>query len=267
MRKRIVSTTSPDLLSALKAESNALAAEIAAKLEHKSRVDALITTYEGREVPASKPAPVRKERPKKPPKGQVARTFSGLFYGKALPEACAMQLKIAGEAQTPPQIWNALSREGYVVTAKDPHHAVHWSLRRREKVMGDVMIIEKGKWDLCERYTEAQREQMRSAAAKITMAGRDHESHVEKTKLGIANSKANGVRWGAPVKLTDEARAELIRLRVVEKKSVKEACDAVGIKPASYYATNRGESVHEAVQRAAKEEPKSDLLSAVQGNA
>ena len=214
MRKRIVAPPPLDLLSALKAESSALAAEIAAKMEQKSRVDGLISTYEGRTAPTPAPAakrtPARKERTKKPRKGQVARTFKeGLFYGKALPEACALQLKIAGEAQTPPQIWSALSREGYVVTAKDPHHAVHWSLRRRETVVGDVLVIEKGKWDLCERYTEEQIEQMQSAVTKITMAGRDHEAHVKKTKLGIANSKANGVRWGAPVKLTGFVRYQL----------------------------------------------------------
>jgi transposase-like protein len=265
-------------LAPLIAESEKLAELIATATAKKSSIDAVISSYGGvseKPYKTVKTAPPKKGRRPKVKSKALAGVATGVFYGKALPEACTVQLKIAGRAQTTKEIWEALSLAGYKITASNTNHAVHWSLRRRESVVGDVMLIGKGKWDLCERYSEEERNNIRKGLG--AMDGRDYESHIDKTKRGIENSKANGVKWGAPVRVTDEVKAKLVRLLLDEKRSVAEACADVGIAGATYY--NRplnGESAHDFVKRAKAERkasPKTekasspDLLTPVAGNA
>jgi DNA invertase Pin-like site-specific DNA recombinase len=140
------------------------------------------------------------------------------------------------------------------------------------------MLVGKGRWDLCDRYTPEARDAIRVSLG--AMDGRDHESHVEKTKRGIENVRANGVRWGGPIRVTEEVKAKLIHLRLDEKRSVAEACAAVGIAQATYYhRPDNGKSAYDVVKKAKEErkaaqqknEKKSadapDLLTSVAGNA
>lgn len=236
------------LLDALREESAALAKQITVLMnemaargedlsviaDEKTQIDALIARREGTSSKTPKPqnAPVSI-----PPRSKLREVPTrGPLFGMALPEASAKQLEIAGKPLLTREIWPVLERAGFKPTSQSPVHALHWALRRREKKIGDVLSVGEGKWGLKKWYTPAQLEKI--ARSVGGMAGRDRQTHIEKTKIGIANLRARGGRWGPPIKFTAKAMEKFYASRKAGK-TVKESVDAAGFASATYYLYHR----------------------------
>ena len=186
------------LLDAAKAESESLAKEIAHLTDRKEVVDALIAAYDS--------------------------------YGMALPEAAAEQLSISGKPQTAREIWAAISAHGVVSGSKDPAHGIQWALRRRAEKVGDVVLVGYGKWGLREWFTDEKLKEIEGSIGG--MAGRDRDVHIQKTKQGIDNLKARGVKWGRPLGVTLEQMTNYYNARQ-QGDTVKRAAEIAGFSPAT----------------------------------
>jgi len=223
-RKRKPSVVkSPSLLPALKAESKALAHEIASLMERKQKTDALIASYEGK-APSAHAVRVTKRHHPLP--------TNSPFYGLTLPEIVAKVLGTQTEPRVPREIW-ALIDGKFPTTSRDPIHGVQWALQRRSKSHGDVMLIGEGKWGMSDWYTEEERKKI--TASLGPMSGRDRANHIAKTTNAAMVMKARGVRMGAPKKMTPEIISKLRQL-IENGLSVAEASKEVGIKASTFYA-------------------------------
>lgn len=154
----------------------------------------------------------------------VSSSADSVFANMSLPDAAFKQLEIAGKPQTAKQIWDALSAGGLTVTARDPVHAVHWSLRRRSK-KNERLSFADSKWSL-----------LPPAAAKGGMANRDRDAHIERTKEGIAHFKTRtGQPWGRRPSITAEQIGAFRQLFDSGRYSVKAASREAGMSPAYFY--------------------------------
>jgi hypothetical protein len=267
-----------EFIARLKSESAALgvtieaqASELAANQKRKEQVDALLATFS-----PAKPEPKSKAR------GSRARAASAPavekppannpFYGLSLQEASRKQLSIIGKPQSGIEIWEALKVEGFISASERPQSAVHWALTKRQKTHGDVMLVGRGQFGLVEWYTPEQREEITKNLGR--MAGRDHKTHSERTKLGMANASRRGVRIGAKRRI-DDAMVERLRGYLAQGISVKEACAKESISVASFQLLRygprkisdlrplKGEARRRAIQKAKAKSEKAvpDLLT------
>lgn len=224
----------PPLISLkdLRSESRALADEIAALREalaavvsKKETVDAVISAYDGRTSAATAPRKTRSAPASQP------MPADSPYYGKAFPEAAMQRLSLAAKPESAREIWAALSAASFPSDSKDPVHAVHWALRRRAEKHGDVLLVGVGKWGLRDWYSDEQIEEITRNLGG--MGGRDREAHVEKTRQGIANLKARGVRWGRPSTIDAEKMA-IFKAHRKEGKSINASAKAAGFSGANY---------------------------------
>lgn len=222
------------LLSDLKAESAALATDIAAKAALKAQVDKLIAVYEG----GAEAAPMANQRKKKIANRSKLKDApdDGPFYGMSLPEAGTEQLRRTGTPQTSREIWLVLKDAGFKTSSSDPVKAVNWALRRWEKKHGNVLLVGDGKWGLRDWYTEERLKEIK--ASRGMMPGRDKEEHIRRMKKGIANLQARGAHYGRRLKMTPEVIGTLRRL-IEEGKSTREACKQVGVSVSSFQVYKR----------------------------
>lgn len=195
--------------------------KIAELLERRQKVDAVIATYEGKARTTRVERVIQKHHPL--PK-------SSPFYGLALPEAAFKQLSQHTTPKTARELWDEMEGK-YPTSNADPHNAIHWALRRRSERVGDVMMIGEGKWTLTDLVPPEDRERIQASLGP--MAGRDRENHIAKTKAGAAAAKANGVPWGAPLKMTPEKIAK-IRQLLANGMTPKEVCEQVEISMGTF---------------------------------
>jgi hypothetical protein len=152
---------------------------------------------------------------------KVSTADKGPFTKLSLPDAAMKQLELAGKPQSAEEIWAALSAGGVVITAKNPVHAVHWSLRRRARKGANVQSVNK-KWSL-------------KPPKKGGMANRDRDAHIERTKAGIANFKTRtGISWGRKRTVTAEHIAKF-REAFDKGAPVSQAAKHAGISNAYFY--------------------------------
>ena len=206
----------------------------------QNQIEALLATYEGPTKKAPKLAKVAKssksakkaiDDPSEPRLKIVPETSP--FYGMAFPEATAKQIELAGEPQLPREIWPVLDAAGFVTNSKEPLNAVFWALKRRAEKRGDVILVGEGRWGLTRWYTPAEIKHIVETRGK--MAGRDREMHIRKTKIGVENLRANGVKIGAPAKMTAEKVAEAREL-LLNGMSVAAVAEKLGVsKPSVYF--------------------------------
>jgi hypothetical protein len=130
------------------------------------------------------------------------------FKGMGLETAAAKYLSESDQIElTARQVWNALAASGFTILSDRPEQSVSWALRKREKKVGDVILIGDGKWGMVAWYSK---DRVRDIRAKRTNAsGRNHAEHVEKTKAGIANARNTRLNeWGPRRKITAEQMAK-----------------------------------------------------------
>jgi hypothetical protein len=233
-RVRSTKSSQRELIAHLKSESASLAEfielrrrELEEAEEKKFRIDATISSYE---PPKSKSAVVTRARSTERPKTDDVAT-EVFFAGLSLQEAARKQLAFVKKPQTPQEIWPVLSAAGFVSASERPSNAVHWSLRKREKTHGDVLLIGRGQWALPEWYTPEQRAEIEKNLGG--MAGRNSAAHSEKTKLGMKLSQKRGVRIGAPKKI-DDAMIERLRAHIAAGDSIVAACKKEKISAGSF---------------------------------
>jgi len=151
---------------------------------------------------------------------RISPADEGPFAKLSLPDAAMKQLEIGGP-QTSEEIWAALSAGGVVITAKNPVHAVHWSLRRRARKDANVQSVNK-KWSL-------------KPPKKGGMANRNRDDHIEKTKAGIAHFKTRtGISWGRKRTVTAEHIARF-REAFDRGEPASKAAKYAGISNAYFY--------------------------------
>lgn len=242
-----------DILSAMKAESSGLAAQIAEWMARKYKIDEAIALYEGKAA--------------KPPKGkariaQAKMPNGSIFYGMDLPQAVTKQLSMMSGAQLPHEIWEKMADQ-YPSLSKDPAHGVRYALQRRSKREGDVMLVGEGKWAMTNWYSEEERRKIEASLG--SMAGRDRANHIEKTKAAIRSMQARGVHFGRKRKMTSEKVAKMRQL-IEGGMSVADVCKELAISTgtfAKYKKDMPGLKVPKKRRQSAKtrgvEEP--DLLS------
>ncbi len=267
-----------EFITRLKSESASLgviieaqAAELAANKEKKSNLDATIASYEGPKVSRT-PKATNLRVPRVSPPNIEDVVHNGVFHGLSLQEAARKQLEITHRAQTAQEIWPVLSAAGFISASERPSNAVHWALRKRQKLHGDVMLVGGGQWGLPDWYNEQERAEIGKNLGG--MAGRNRKTHSEKTKLGMELSRRRGVRIGAQVKVTDEVIKNLQK-HIAEGDSIRAACMKEKISAGSFYLLRKGpkqipgleplhgEARRRAIQKAkAKAEPMApDLLT------
>lgn len=217
---------SPSVVSVMKAESQALASQIADLMQRKTKLDDAIAIFEGKaRRPQTQQAIITRSRlPKSNP-----------FFGLSLPEAATKQLSTHTSPKTARQLWQEM-QSNFPTNSADPIHAVQWALQRRALRFDDVILIGDGKWGMSAWYSEEERKRIKDALGP--MSGRDRENHIAKTKAGAANVQARGGRWGAPKKMTAE-KISKIRQLIEGGLTVVEACKEVGISPGTFTNYNR----------------------------
>jgi hypothetical protein len=222
MKKRAPSL--PDL-DTLKVEREQLAARTA-------KVDALIAAIENyADAKPAKPvarSPVLHKSKAKLKVTTAAGSSGGIFHGKGLGEASAKQISLCNRIpQSARQVWAALSAAGVAIMSANPESAVSWALRKREKKVGDVILIGDGKFGLTEWYSDAEIKAFK--AARTPTSSRDHDAHVERTKAGIENAVGQrGVKWGRPQIVAAEKVAKFLTARSAGR-TIKQASAESGL--------------------------------------
>ena len=249
-------------LAALKAEK----AELAARM---SKVEKLIAACE--DYAMEQPA---RDRPRQTRKTKLKNSAANILHlashlvGLGLPEASAKQLLILSPNQEPrhsSEIWKALSAAGFKTTSQNPERAVAWSLRKREKKPGDVLLIGNGMWVHTSWLTEAQKEEYRKNRGYH--AGRNRVTHSEKTRLGMeVAAKTRGVRFGAKRKMTPEILDSVERMLLAQRK-VGDVAAEFKVSKATIYGfftigrRNGMQTVERRDAARSKNESQSDLLT------
>jgi hypothetical protein len=135
-------------------------------------------------------------------------TVSDKFKGLGLEQAASTVLSESDHTElTAKQIWGILSGSGFTLLSDRPEQSVAWALRKRERKIGDVILVGDGKWGMAAWYSQARLKELRDS--RNNASTRNHVEHVEKTKAGIANAKANRglVQWGRRRSVTGEQMA------------------------------------------------------------
>ena len=138
------------------------------------------------------------------PPGRVSAKYNGL----GLEQACAKVVAESDQIElTGKQIWSVLSAAGYSLLSERPEQSVSWALRKRERKVGDVILVGDGKWGMVNWYSQARLKELR--ASRNNASTRNHVEHVAKTKAGIANAKQNRLgHWGRKRSVTGEQMAK-----------------------------------------------------------
>ncbi|HJS45877.1 MAG TPA: hypothetical protein VJ753_05695 [Rhizomicrobium sp.] len=209
------------VLQAMKAESSDLGEQIAELMSRKVKLDDTIAVYEGKGPSQHSQRVIQQHR---------RLSQNSPFFGLGLPEAARLQLSHHTTPITPRELWDEMKGK-YPSNSQDPVTALHWALRRREHRFGDVIMIGDGKWMMADLVPPEEQERIK--ASRGPMAGRDRANHTAKTKAGYEAARANGARWGAPLKMTDEKIAKLRQL-IEHGLSIKEACQEVGCSTGTF---------------------------------
>lgn len=175
----------------------------------------------------------QQSQPAAPPVKAVVTAPERDWSDHKITDALMEYLRTIENPQSPSEIWDACEKAGVRVEAEDPVKSVRWALRKRAKMIGDIVQVSFGKWDLRERYSEAKLKEM--AKINAGRGGRTRKAHSKLTKEGLRRHREAGGRHGAPRKLT---AARVIQLKALLDKneiSVVAACSEVGISPALYY--------------------------------
>jgi hypothetical protein len=139
----------------------------------------------------------------------VPAIVSDKFVGLGLEQASAKVLFESDHIElTAKQIWHALSAAGYSLLSDRPEQSVSWALRKRERKVGDVILIGDGKWGMVDWYSQARLKELRET--RNNASGRNSVEHVAKTKAGIANAIRNRrlERWGRRPSITADQMAK-----------------------------------------------------------
>jgi len=151
---------------------------------------------------------------------RISPADEGPFAKLSLPDAAMKQLELGGP-QTAEEIWATISAGGVGITAKNPVHAVDWSLRRRARKGAKIHCVNK-KWSL-------------KPPKKGGMANRNRADHIEKTKAGIAHFKTRtGISWGRKRTVTAEHIAKF-REAFDRGDSASKAAKYAGVSNAYFY--------------------------------
>jgi hypothetical protein len=154
------------------------------------------------------------------------------YYGLGLAEASIKCLSLTDrQVMTVKKIWKTLSDAGVKILADRPEAAVSWALRKRERKVGDVVLIGNGEWGLENWYEPDYVAQVR--AKRNNASSRNREEHIERTKAGMELAwKQRGVRIGAKRKMTPEIRARAEEL-LSQGKTIREVADEIGMATSS----------------------------------
>lgn len=146
------------------------------------------------------------------------------FANLSLPDAAIKYLETAAKAQTPREIWDALSAGGVTLTARKPDQHVHKGLRTRMK-KNRRLQFEDGKWSI---------EPL--DPTKGGVADGDLEKHRELTRSGIAHFKARtGATWGRKPFITADQIGRFRELLDSGKCSVAAASRGANVSNAYFY--------------------------------
>lgn len=138
----------------------------------------------------------------------TSTVVSDKFIGLGLEQAAAKVLSESDHIElTGKQIWNVLAAAGYSLLSDRPEQSVSWALRKREKKVGDVILIGDGKWGMVDWYSQGRLKELREM--RNNASGRNSVEHVAKTKAGIANARRNRRmdNWGPRRKITGDKMA------------------------------------------------------------
>jgi hypothetical protein len=154
------------------------------------------------------------------------------YYGLGLAEAGIKCLSLRyGHPRTVKYIWKVLSESGVKILSEKPESALGWAFRKRERKVGDVILVGNGEWGLPNWYTPVQLEQIK--ASRNNASGRNREEHIERTKAGMELAhKLRGVKIGAARKMTPEviARAEEL---LSQGRTIRQVADELGVATSS----------------------------------
>jgi hypothetical protein len=217
-------------------------ATIADLKAQRALIDKAITTLEGmlaltvRSAPATRTEPLV-EQSNAVPETAGATVFNdiadGPYYGLGLAEAAIKCLSFrVNHPRTVKNIWKMLSDAGVRILSDKPESALGWALRKRERRVGDVLLIGNGEWGLREWFSPAAIDEI--MAKRNNASGRNREEHSERTKLGMELAfKHRGVRIGAKRKMTPEMKELGLRLFMEPGATTKSVAAALGVATSS----------------------------------
>jgi hypothetical protein len=193
------------------------------------------------------------------------------YYGQSIGEASFSVLtgQPPKHPLTPREVALVLKRARFEIAHKNPVHAIHTQLKRRAEKHGDVLLVGVGKWGLRKWYTPAEIDQLVENLGG--MGGRDRESHIERTRVGMAAARSRGVVLGAKPKIDDAMKAriqEKAARKGAEKMTLQEIADSERIALSSIFAVFKGGRKGILKWKAPRTEDRpADLLTPVAGNA
>ena len=122
-----------------------------------------------------------------------------------------------------------MRKRGYLSSrTTKPYKPIYDRLLRREQLVGDVFRTGPGRWNLAEWYTLEEAARLKQQHVKA------NEEHIERTKRGIEEAKLRGRRIGAPLIVTGEVKAQILRL-LAEGKGVYEIASSLNLTPQAIY--------------------------------
>jgi hypothetical protein len=192
----------PDLLNDLRARKEWHESELRA-------INAAITAIEqmGNSAPTSAPTTHPRARPAHP---MPELSLESPYYGKGLGEAGRIALETHGEPLTTGEVVAKLRSSGFNFSSENPSSSVYWALRKRGTEHGDVLSISGSKWALPQ--------------------WRDNPEQLASMRAGLNAARANGVRLGAPSKMTPEKTVLFDEMKA-RGADMNEIAKAVGMTP------------------------------------
>jgi hypothetical protein len=185
----------------LRAKEERLVVELSAVRQSLAAISAARSAAGNEGLPASNlPAPVSSMAVTAP---AIAETYRGM----GLEVAAALFLSKTDQIElTARQIWSGLADAGFTLLSDRPEGSVNWALRKREKKVGDVVLVGDGKWGMVAWYSKERVREIR--AQRTNASGRNHAEHVARTKAGIDNAKRTRLdHWGPKRKINGEQMA------------------------------------------------------------
>jgi hypothetical protein len=175
-------------------------------------------------------APVSKDASSEPsPAPNPAQDFTGLSKSEAVVEILRQSTGPMSQADL-----NRALVERNVISeqSESANSSLAKALSRRAQQTGDVLRVDRGKWDLASRYTKEQ------IIGMVTALGSSQDVATalqrERTKAGLERARRRGKKIGAKLKLNKEQAAEFKRM--LEMGCGRTAvCSALNLTAASYY--------------------------------
>jgi hypothetical protein len=221
-----------DVLSELRAK-RAYHAEQVANIDNiLAAIDQTLGTTE--------PLLLRGDAAQPPPASQNLPIPAGLsvgcFRGYSLADAAIAAIpKIGSKAQPPStgQIWAALVSTGYRNASARADAVLNGTLRKREGIDGEVLLLGRGLWGIRSWYSDQEAEHI--IATRGGKPGRNPAKHGALTRNGMRAALERGVHIGRPLKrLTPEALA-LAKQMLFTGHTVNEVASAVHASTQSIY--------------------------------